>query len=77
MKKDKFLLEFCVKGVNCIMPDSANDNLFVLEFTTSKTLTMKVNGNNVTLKFSHERNDVVCNQIKKILLASYIQNRKP
>lgn len=57
------------------MPDSVNENLAVQECTTSKTLTMKINGNNVTLKFSPERNDVVCNQVKKILLSSYI-NRK-
>ncbi len=67
--------EFWVKGVNCIMPDSANDILAVQECTAPKTLTMKINGNNVTLKFSSERNDVVFNQIKKILLVSYI-NRK-
>ena len=57
------------------MPDNANDNLAVQECTVSKTITMKVNGNNVTLKFSSERNDVVCNHIKKILLESYIKKR--
>ena len=58
------------------MPDSANDNLAVQECTAPRTLTMKVNGNNVTLRFSLERNDEVSKQVKKILLASYI-NRKP
>ena len=58
------------------MPDNVNDNLVVQGYTASKALTMKINGNNVTLKFCPKRNDVVCGQIKKILLASYI-NRKP
>lgn len=57
------------------MSDIANDNLATQEYATPRTLTMKVNGNNVTLKFSAERNDVVCNQIKKILLKSYIYKK--
>ena len=56
------------------MPGSMNNNLAVQECAVSQTITMKVNGNNVTLKFSPERNDAVCKQVKKILLASYINH---
>lgn len=52
-----------------------NDNFVVQEYMTSKTITMTVNGNNVTLKFSPERNDAVSNIIKKILLECYIKRK--
>lgn len=57
------------------MPDDVNDNLAVQECKDPKTLSMKINGNNVTLKFSSKRNDEVSKQVKQILIESYI-NRK-
>lgn len=57
------------------MPDNTSENVAVQEYTALKTLTMKVNGNNVTLKFSRERNDAVSNVIKKILLECYIKKK--
>ena len=57
------------------MPDNTNGNEVVRENIASKTITMKVNGNNVSLKFSSERNDSVSKLIKKILLECYIKRK--
>lgn len=57
------------------MTNNLKDSLFIKEVIVSQTLTVKVNGHNVTLTFSPNRNDVVSNQIKKILLDSYIHKK--
>ena len=41
------------------MPESTNDIIAVQECTTPKTLTMKIKGNNVILKFSSKKNDMI------------------
>lgn len=57
------------------MSDNVINSLPILEGVVPQALIMKVNGNNVTLTFSPERNDAVSNQIKKILLESYINKK--
>lgn len=58
------------------MPEKEKENLVVQESTVSHTITMKVNGNNATIIFASKRNDEVCNQLKKMLLTSYLRKVK-
>lgn len=53
------------------MPDNENGKKDVQECTVSKTIAMKVNGNNVTLQFASQGNNEAYKQVKKILLDSY------
>jgi hypothetical protein len=61
--------------VSAVMADNPKESLPIREDADSKSLAMKINGHNVTLTFSSERNDKVSNQIKQILLESYINKK--
>lgn len=57
------------------MPDNEKDNLTVQECTVSQKISMKVKGINVTIQFATERNDMLCKQVKKMLLTSYLSKK--